>query len=85
MSTSPSAEVSQSFRSLSHHVDAPLQLALLFGDVHLVRDAISVADALHIAVLQHFLQAAQNRYARELQRSGIADIKVKVYSFSSCQ
>jgi hypothetical protein len=38
-------------RCLSDHVDPPLQLVLQFGDVHLVRDAIGVADALHIAVL----------------------------------
>jgi hypothetical protein len=31
-------QLSQPFRSLSHHVDPPLQLALQFGDVHLVRN-----------------------------------------------
>ena len=44
------------------------QLAPQFGDVHLVRDAIRVADALHITVLHHFLQASQHRNARQLQR-----------------
>ena len=59
----PNAQFSQPVRSLSHHVQTPLQFALQVGDVHLVRDAIGVADALHIAVLRHFLQTPQHRYA----------------------
>ena len=46
-----SAHFGQPFCGLSHHVYSPLQFLLQFRDVHLVRDAISVADALHIAVL----------------------------------
>ena len=57
----------QSFRSLRDHVYSPLQFLLKVGDVHLVRDAIGVADALHIAVLHHFLQTPQHRYAWQLQ------------------
>jgi hypothetical protein len=37
-------------RSLRHHVYPPLQFLVQVGDVHLVRDAIGVADAPHIAV-----------------------------------
>jgi hypothetical protein len=58
-----SAHFGQLFRSLSDHVYPSLQLLLQVGDIHLVRDAIGVADALHIAVLHHFLQTPQNRYA----------------------
>ena len=43
-------------------------LLLQFGDVHLVRDAIGVADALHIAVLNQFFQTPHYGYARQLQR-----------------
>jgi hypothetical protein len=43
--SSLSAHFRQSLRTLSH-VDPPLQLALQFGNVHLVRDAVRVADAL---------------------------------------
>ena len=68
----PSAQLSQSLRSLRDHVDPPLQLVLQFGDVHLVRDAIGVADALHIAVLDHFLQTPQHCYAGQLE--GVGDL-----------
>jgi hypothetical protein len=50
-----STQLDHPLRSLRDHVDPPLQLALQVRDIHLVRDAISVADALHIAVLHHFL------------------------------
>jgi hypothetical protein len=64
----PNAQLSRPLRSLSDHVYPPLQLALQFGDVHLVRDAIGVADALHIAVLNQFFQTPHYGYARQLQR-----------------
>jgi hypothetical protein len=63
-----SAHFRQPLRSLSHHVYAPLQLLLQVRDVHLVRDALSVADALHIAVLNQPFQAPHYGYARQLQR-----------------
>ena len=56
---SPSAQLSQSLRRLRDHVYSPLQFLLQVGDVHLVRDAIGVTDALHIAVLHHILQTLQ--------------------------
>jgi hypothetical protein len=43
----PNTQLSQSLRSLCDHVYSPLQFLLQVGDVHLVRDAIRVADALH--------------------------------------
>jgi hypothetical protein len=64
------AHFRQPLRSLSYHIDPPLQLVLQFGDVHLVRDAIGVADALYIAVLNQFFQTAHYGYARQLQRVG---------------
>ena len=63
-----SAHFRQPLRSLSHHVYSPLQFPLQVRDIHLVRDAIGVADALLVAVLHHFLQAPQHRYAGQLQR-----------------
>ena len=53
---------------LGDHVDAALQPLLQIRNVHLVGDAIGVADALDVAVLHHFLQAAQHRGARQVQR-----------------
>ena len=44
-----SVQLSQPFLGLCDHVYSLLQLVLQFGDVHLVRDAIGVADAFHIA------------------------------------
>ena len=52
-----SAHFGQPFRGLSGEVYASLQFLLKVGDVHLVRDAIGVADALYIAVLNQFLLA----------------------------
>jgi hypothetical protein len=49
-------------------VDAPLQLVLQFRDIHPVRDAIGVADALHIALLNQFFQTPHYGYAWQLQR-----------------
>jgi hypothetical protein len=46
------AHFGQLFRSLRDHIYSPLQFALQVGDVHLVGDAIGVADALHIDVYQ---------------------------------
>ena len=43
-------------------------VSLQVRDIHLVRDAIGVADALLVAALHHFLQAPQHRYAGQLQR-----------------
>jgi hypothetical protein len=40
------------------------------GNVHLVRDAVSVDDALHIAVLHHFFQTPHYGNAGQLQRVG---------------
>jgi hypothetical protein len=48
----------------------PLQFLLQFRDIHLVRDAIRVADALHIAVLHQFFQTPHYGYARQLQHVG---------------
>jgi hypothetical protein len=39
----PNAQLSQPLRRLGDHVDPPLQLALQFGDVRLVRDAVNAA------------------------------------------
>src|SRR5262249_25392294 len=36
--------------------------------VHRVRDAVSVADALHITVFSHLFQTPHYGYARQLQR-----------------
>ena len=55
-------------RSLRHQVYPPLQFLLQVGNVHLVRDAISVADALHKALLNQFFQTPHYGYARQLQR-----------------
>src|SRR5262249_30730118 len=55
-----------------YHVDPSLQLALQFGDIHLVCDAISVADALHIAVLNHLFQTSHYGYAGQPQ--GVRDL-----------
>ena len=62
-----SAHFRQLLRSLSDHVYPPLQLAPQFEDVHLVRDAIRVADAFHIAELNQFFQTPHYGYARQLQ------------------
>ena len=64
----PLAQLSQPRRSLSHHLDALLQLGLQFGDIDLVRDPISVADALHITVFNHLFRTTHYGYARQLQR-----------------
>ena len=66
----PAAQLRQPLRHLCDHIYPPLQLVLQFGDVHLVRDAIGVADALHIAVLDQFFQTPHDGYARQLQRVG---------------
>ena len=55
--SSPSAQVSQPLRGLCDHVYSPLQFLLQVGDVHLVRDTI-LADPLHIAVLNQFIEGA---------------------------
>ena len=62
-----SAHFRQPLRRLSDHVYSPLQFLLQVGDIHLVRDAIGVADALHIAVLNQFFQTPHNGYAGQLQ------------------
>jgi hypothetical protein len=67
-----SANFGQPFRSLSDHVYPSLQFLLQVGDVHLVRDAIGVADAFHVAVLHHFLQTPQHGHARQLE--GVGDL-----------
>ena len=66
--SSRTANFRQSLRSLCDHVYSPLQFLLQVGDVHLVRDAIGVADALHIAVLHQFFETPHYGYARQLQR-----------------
>ena len=55
-------------RSLSYQVHSPLQFLLQVGEIHLVRDAIGLADALHIAVLNQFFQTPHYGYAWQLQR-----------------
>ena len=62
------AHFRQPFRRLSYRVYSLLQLLLQVGDIHLVRDAIGVADALHIAVLHQIFQTPHYGYARQLQR-----------------
>jgi hypothetical protein len=42
-----------------------LQLLLQVGDIHLVRDAIGVADALHIAVLNKLFQTPHHGNTRQ--------------------
>jgi hypothetical protein len=49
-----------------------LHFILQIGDVHLVRDAISVADTFHVAVLHQFLQTPQHRHPRQLE--GVRDL-----------
>ena len=63
-----SVQLSQPLRRLCDHVYSPLQFLLQVGDVHLVRDAIGVADALHIAVLDQFFETPHYGYAGQLQR-----------------
>ena len=60
--SSRTAHFRQSLRRLCDHVYSPLQFLLQVGDVHLVRDAISVADALHIAVLDEFIETPHYGY-----------------------
>ena len=52
------------------HVYSPLQFLLQVDDVHLVRDPISVADALHLTVLNQLFQSPHCGDARRLQRVG---------------
>ena len=66
--SSRTAHFRQSLRSLCDHVYSTLQFLLQVGDIHLVRDAMGVADAFHIAVLDQFFQTAHCGYARQLQR-----------------
>ena len=63
----PAAQLSQPLRSVRDHLYPLLQFLLQFRDFHLVRDAVSVADALHIAVLNQLLQTPNYGYAGQLQ------------------
>ena len=55
-------------RVIANHVYSPLRFLLQVGDVHLVRDAVGVVDALHIPVLNHLFQTPHYGYAWQLQR-----------------
>ena len=59
--------MAEPFRSLRDHVYSPLQFLLQFRDVHLVRDAIRIPDALHIAVLNQFIETPHYGYAGQLE------------------
>jgi hypothetical protein len=57
----------QPLRGLCDHIYSSLQFLLQVRDIHLVRDAIRVADALHIAVLNQFIETPHYGYAWQLQ------------------
>ena len=65
--TARSAHFRQPLRSLHNHVYSPLQFPLQVGNVHLVRDAIRVADTLHVAVLHQFIETPHYRNGRQPQ------------------
>ena len=65
------AHFRQSLRRLCDHVYLPLQLLLQVGDVHLVRDAIGVADALHIAVRDEFIETPHYGYRGSISACAI--------------
>src|SRR4051794_33206782 len=57
--SSRSAQFGESFCSIDDQVYSSLQLPLQVGNIHLVGDAIGVANAFHITLLRQVLQTPQ--------------------------